>query len=46
VVFAEVKELYNGLRVGGRKRAVRAARAARRKAAEAAEAAGRRPVAG
>lgn len=46
VVFADVKELYNELRVGGRKRAVRAARAARRKAAEAAEAAGRRPVAG
>src|ERR671937_3282671 len=45
LVFAHVQELYNGLRVGGRKRAVRAARAARRKAAEAAEAAGRRPVA-
>jgi 1-acyl-sn-glycerol-3-phosphate acyltransferase len=46
VVFAEVKELYGGLRDRGRKHAVRAARAARRKAAEAAEAAGRRPVAG
>jgi 1-acyl-sn-glycerol-3-phosphate acyltransferase len=46
VVFAHVQELYNGLRVGGRRRAVRAARAARRAAAEAAEAAGRRPVAG
>ena len=46
VVFADVKELYNGLRVGGRKSAVRAARAARRAAAEAAEAASRRPVAG
>jgi 1-acyl-sn-glycerol-3-phosphate acyltransferase len=47
VVFADVKELYYGLKTGGRKSAVRAARAARRKAAEAAaEAAGRRPVAG
>jgi 1-acyl-sn-glycerol-3-phosphate acyltransferase len=46
VVFAEVKELYHGLRDRGRKHAVRAARAARRKASEAAEAAGRRPVAG
>lgn len=45
VVFVDVQKLYNGLREGGRRRAVRAARAARRAAAEAAEAAGRRPLA-
>jgi 1-acyl-sn-glycerol-3-phosphate acyltransferase len=45
VVFEDVQKLYNGLREGGRRRAVRAARAARRAAREAAEAAGRRPIA-
>jgi 1-acyl-sn-glycerol-3-phosphate acyltransferase len=48
IVFERVKELYNGLREGGRKSAVDRARAARRAASQAAESAGdaaaRRPL--
>jgi hypothetical protein len=47
IIFERIRELYEGLAVGGRSRAVKAARAARRAAGAAgrsAEAAGRRPV--
>ena len=43
-IFEHIRELYEGLRRDGRKRAVRAARAARRAAGAAAESAARRPA--